>query len=395
MLALVLAPIYFIVNFYIARWLLRWMKACHPVLALATVRIFTAAFYSFLALSPLCAFLISGEPWHRFFKVLSNYWFGTFFYIILTVLFLDALRFLLKRTSWIKSKQLYYRKIFVVSGIFSVLLVVLVSVYGICHGQDIQLRLQEITVEKSWKEDEMTIVLLSDLHFGYSTNLGLIQKMVDQINEQNADLICIAGDIFDNEYEAIGDPDRLAALLSTLKSRYGTYACYGNHDVSEKILAGFTFHQEEAVIQDPRFEAFLQKAGIILLDDEVIKIDDSFYLAGRKDPSKARKEGEERLSAAELLGNLDKTLPTFVLDHQPKELSELAAAGVDLSLSGHTHNGQMFPGNLLVSMMWENPYGYLQVGNMASYVTSGAGVWGPAMRVGTDSEIVVLRLYFR
>ena len=75
-------------------------------------------------------------------------------------------------------------------------------------------------------------------------------------------------------------------------------------------------------------------------------------------------------------------------------LEELAAAGADLDLSGHTHNGQLFPGNVLIRLFWENPAGILQVGNMTSCVTQGAGVWGPAMRVGTDSEVMLLRVKF-
>ena len=73
---------------------------------------------------------------------------------------------------------------------------------------------------------------------------------------------------------------------------------------------------------------------------------------------------------------------------------ELAAAGADLDLSGHTHHGQLFPGNVLIRLFWENPAGILQVGNMTSCVTQGAGVWGPAMRVGTDSEVMLLRVKF-
>ena len=77
-----------------------------------------------------------------------------------------------------------------------------------------------------------------------------------------------------------------------------------------------------------------------------------------------------------------------------ERLEELAAAGADLALSGHTHNGQMFPGNLLIRLAWKNPAGVLQVGNMTSCVTQGAGVWGPAMRVGTDSEVMLLHVRF-
>ena len=91
---------------------------------------------------------------------------------------------------------------------------------------------------------------------------------------------------------------------------------------------------------------------------------------------------------------MDKCKPIFVLEHQPKQLEELDSAGVDMQLCGHTHDGQLFPGNLTVKLFWENPCGYLKKGNLNNIVTSGVGVWGPAMRVGTDSEICVITVHF-
>ena len=82
------------------------------------------------------------------------------------------------------------------------------------------------------------------------------------------------------------------------------------------------------------------------------------------------------------------------MDHQPSQLDELADAGADLVLSGHTHNGQLFPGNLAGRIGWKNPCGKYCLKNMTSIVTSGAGVWGPNMRVGTDSEICSITVHF-
>ena len=79
-----------------------------------------------------------------------------------------------------------------------------------------------------------------------------------------------------------------------------------------------------------------------------------------------------------------------MIDHQPKDFQELQEAGADLVMGGHTHDGQMFPGNLITRLFWENSYGYAKIKNMHSVVTSGVGVWGPAMRVGTDSEVVCI-----
>lgn len=101
------------------------------------------------------------------------------------------------------------------------------------------------------------------------------------------------------------------------------------------------------------------------------------------------------MSPEEILDGLDKTKPILVMEHQPKQLQELADAGADMQLSGHTHDGQIFPGNLLIDLFWENASGYLQKDQLHSVVTSGVGVWGPAMRVGTDSEICPITIHFQ
>ena len=197
---------------------------------------------------------------------------------------------------------------------------------------------------------------------------------MEKINAEEPDVVVIAGDIFDNEYDAIYEPDRVADLLAGLKSRYGTYACYGNHDLDEKILAGFTFETKEERIADRRFGEFLDRAKIHLLEDD----------------DRIRKTQETRDTPSELLTGLDQSLPVFVIDHQPSELTELAEAGADLDLGGHTHDGQLFPGNILTGLMWENACGMKKVGDMYSIVTSGVGLWGPPMRIGTKAEVVII-----
>lgn len=220
-----------------------------------------------------------------------------------------------------------------------------------------------------------------------------MEQMVEKINSQNPDLVCIAGDIFDNDYDALYEPEKLIEIFKSIDSKYGVYACYGNHDISEKILGGFTFRTGKTRTQDDRMEEFLSKAGINLLTDKSVLVDDAFYIVGRRDYEKPGIEGE-RKSIAELTENLDKSKPIIVIDNEPKELQEKADSGVDIDLGGHTHNGQMFPGNLTIKLLWENPAGCIKKDDMYSIVTSGVGVWGPNMRVGTDSEIVSIDVQF-
>ena len=145
---------------------------------------------------------------------------------------------------------------------------------------------------------------------------------------------------------------------------------------------------------DIRMDELLEDANITLLRDEEVLIDDSFYLYGRPDYRRPGRGITVRKTPQEITENLDQKKPIIVIDHEPNELQELADAGVDIDLSGHTHDGQLFPANLLLKLLYENSYGYLKVDNMHSIVTSGVGLFGPNMRVATKAEITSIKIHF-
>ena len=372
------------------------MSACHRCFQKRSIRVLVVALYTFLASSILIAFLLPAGGLQRIMKLISNYWLGTFLYILLTVVIADLIRLLLIRIPFRYSHRIFCRKGFIAGGTLSILLIAALSLDGIYGASHLQVTQYDVTVEKAITngEDTLKVVLIADLHLGYSIGSPYMKKMVDRINEQSPDLVVIAGDIFDNDYDALDNPDRLVQILSGIESRYGVYACYGNHDIQEKLLAGFTLEKTKEKVYDPRMDALLEKAGIRLLQDEGILIDDSFYLYGRPDAKKPGRGIAERKSPAQLTEGMNLSKPILVIDHEPRQLEELSKAGVDLDLCGHTHDGQMFPGNLLTSLMWENSCGYLQKGSMHNIVTSGVGVFGPNMRVGTKSEICVVNVHF-
>lgn len=397
MLAIFLAPIYILLNIYVLRWGYLWIGNCHHLFQSRIFRIILTVIYTLIALTPLTGFLIRKPAFlHRILKITSNYFLGIFMYILMVLFSIDIVRLILKyavHASWIQS-----RIVFAAVGACCICIVIIISFSGIYHAKHIKVTPYKITVDKSAPDmDSIKIVLLADTHFGYNSGAVHAQEIVDKINEQNPDLVCIAGDIFDNEYDAVREPEKISEILRTIRSKYGVYACWGNHDLNEPILAGFTFkHKKEdsKQLKDPRMKRFLQNSNIQLLEDEAVLIDNSFYVVGRKDASLIEKIEEKRKTPAQLTQKLDKNKTIIVIDHQPKELQDIADAGVDLDLCGHTHDGQTFPGNFTVKFLWENPCGYLQKGSMHNIVTSGSGVWGPAMRVGTDSEICTINLIF-
>ena len=391
MLAFILAPFYVLVNLYIVHWVLRWTGCCHRLCGTRAFRVLFCVVYAFAALSPLTGFAVQEPQWLRHaLKQAGSYWLGWMLYLVLAVLVVEGLLFAVRRIRKKDFQQM--QRVRQVQGGVALVLVCAVCLYGMANADRLRVTDYAVTIEGTG--EDMTVALLADLHLGYSTETAYIEQAVQAVNNMQADLVVIAGDIFDNEYEAIPEPGRIAAALASLHSTYGVYACWGNHDLSEPILAGFTWDTADADKDDPRMEAFLRQAGITLLADEAVTLGNGVQLVGRKDPSRDKKLGDDRLSPEALLEPLDPARPVFVIDHQPKELDELAAAGADLDLSGHTHDGQMFPGNLIMPLIWDNPCGCLQVGGMYSVVTSGLGVWGPDMRVGTKSEIVRITVHF-
>lgn len=373
------------------------MGACTHHFKRPWIRNTIIVLYTLTCTSLLTAFFVPYSGLKTFLKHFSNYWLGTFLYILLTIAIVDLGRILLKRMKWVNQEKLASRRIFVLTGTVCISIIAALSVWGILNARVIRTTSYDVTIEKEYKDTKnLKIVLVADLHLGYSIGNRQMEDMVDKINAQKPDIICIAGDIFDNEYEALYQPQKIAAALSKLESRYGVYACYGNHDIQEPILAGFTFaSKKDKKESDPRMDQFLMDANIKLLRDESILIDDKFYLVSRPDYEKPGRGITTRKSSSELTDGLDHSLPILLMEHQPKELQELADAGVDLAMCGHTHDGQMFPGNLTIDLMWENAYGYLKKDTMHSIVTSGVGVFGPNMRVGTKSEIVTINVRFQ
>ncbi len=394
MIAVLLSPLYILVTLYLLRWNLWWFSACGAFFRRKWFRIFYSVFFLLISLSLIFAFFIREPSLKWFFKHLSNYWLGTLLYITLAVVVSDLIRILLLHCDRVNKIKLHSRKTFVISGGIVIAVILSLSAYGIIHARDLKITQYDVTIGKACKTGDLKVVLIADLHMGYSIGRRYIEHMAERINALEPDLICIAGDIFDNDYDALDDPAAITAALKGLKSTYGTYACWGNHDIDEKILAGFTFGSGNALTDDMRMAGLLEDAGITLLNDETVCIEDAFYLAGRRDPDRVKKLEHTRKTPRELTLGLDPSKPLLVMDHQPKELDELAAAGVDAQLSGHTHNGQLFPGNLLIHLFWENPYGLEKRGGMYSVVTSGVGIWGPDMRIGTDSEIVEITVHF-
>ena len=215
-------------------------------------------------------------------------------------------------------------------------------------------------------EKPLTIVLASDLHIGYHNRRAELARWVNLINAEKPDLVLIGGDIIDRSLRPVTEGHyeeefrRLEAPVWTV---------LGNHE----SYAGLA-----------RAEQFFEAAGIRVLKDSVAHFK-GVDVIGRKDRS-----ARSRAVLQDLAEGLEGF--TLLLDHQPDHLEEAEQAGIDFQFSGHTHRGQVWPVSWATDLMFEKSWGHYRKGDTRYYISSGLGLWGAKIRVGTRSEYLVLKL---
>lgn len=224
----------------------------------------------------------------------------------------------------------------------------------------------------------LNIVMASDLHLGTVNGKNFAYRVVDRINKQKPDIVLLAGDIIDEDIKPVLR-DNVGEALLELNAKYGVYAITGNHE----YIGGVN----DAV-------DYLNRHNINMIRDSYVKIDNSFYVVGREDRDSKRFADYKRKPLNEILDGVDKSLPVIMMDHQPFQLNEAMENGIDLQLSGHTHNGQLWPVNYIVGKIYELPWGYKLKGNTHYYVSCGVGGWGPPVRIGSRPEIIKITLNF-
>ncbi|MEU0175785.1 metallophosphoesterase [Streptomyces massasporeus] len=215
------------------------------------------------------------------------------------------------------------------------------------------------------------IAVVSDVHLGPVLGRGFAQKVVDTINATQPDLIAVVGDLVDGSVKDLGPA---AAPLAQLRARHGSYFVTGNHEY---------FSGAEQWVEEVR------RLGINPLENARREMP-YFDLAGVNDVA-GEDEGQGP-DFAKALGDRDTARACVLLAHQPVQIHDAVEHGVDLQLSGHTHGGQLWPGNLIASGANPTLAGLDRYGDTQLYVSRGAGAWGPPTRVGAPSDITVIEL---
>ncbi|MCQ2410269.1 MAG: metallophosphoesterase [Elusimicrobiaceae bacterium] len=216
----------------------------------------------------------------------------------------------------------------------------------------------------------LKIALISDSHVGTGVSYARWAQALTRLEKEKPDIVLVLGDLF--EYGA--NADKYAERLAAFKTPLGTYGVLGNHEYYRRYANSLDFYQ---------------KAHIHLLQNEIVTLPNGIQLAGFKDIRAAHVTEEE---AVRVLRQADKNKPLLLLSHTPMYAEQAAANGVNLMLSGHTHNGQIWPFNYLVKLQFPRVYGLFDVNDMKFYITSGMFYWGIPLRLFSPAELPILEV---
>ena len=359
----------------------------------------TILFISLAALAIMVVFPITGAllpdgPACWFFQKWGNIFAGYVMYYYMALLVLVIIEFVVWIVRRIGKKDKKPGRGSMIMAVLPLVITLVVNAMGVQTAHDVKVTNYTLDKEKLGQTEPLRIVLFADTHIGVNSTPELYEDMVEKINEQDADLVVLAGDMVTSSFGAMRDPDAYAAIMRGIKSRLGVYAVYGNHDVDEPLLGGFTYAGRENALRNPAMEGWVKDCGWKLLTDEVTRIPElnGLVIAGRRDESRPGEGLMERADLEDLLKDVDPEESILLLQHEPSDLDDLDECGVDLSVSGHTHDGQIFPGNIITRILENQSYGMKDWGEATAIVTSGVGYYGPPIRVCTISEIVVIDL---
>lgn len=262
--------------------------------------------------------------------------------------------------------------------------VVMTSVYlsiGWYNAHNVVKTSYDFETTKQLPENSLRIVQIADAHLGVTLDGKSFSHQLQNIQKKLPDIVVITGDFVDDNSNK-ADMIKACKALGNLQTKYGVYFTFGNHD------KGYFENSHDFTEDELRQE--LSKNNVKILEDELVLIDNSFYIIGRQDKSE-----KERLDIEDLTAGLDKSKYMIVLDHQPNDYENEVYAEVDLVLSGHTHGGHIFPAGPVGLIMGANDriYGTEKINNTDFVVTSGISGWEIPFKTGTVSEYVVIDIY--
>ena len=309
-------------------------------------------------------------------NVIGGFWMAFMLYGFLIWLTADILLLIQKPFHLIPEAAIPKFRLWLFAGVTTATVVLIVI--GFINAVSPVTKRYDLTVDKSFGDgsETMSIVAVSDIHLGSIIRKRSMRHLSEMIAKEKPDLVLFLGDLIDGSIGPVLRDD-LLSWLTLPELPYGKYAITGNHEFMSDLRKSIPY---------------IEGKGIKVLSDEVLRLDNGVQIVGRTDRTAMQGSGPGRASLDSLLAQTDTRAPVILLDHQPYDLSALAGTAVDLQLSGHTHNGQMWPLTIITNKMFELSHGYRKFGNTHVIVSSGFGIWGPRMRIGTRPEILSLTL---
>jgi uncharacterized protein len=303
----------------------------------------------------------------KIFYTISGLYLGLIFISFFFMLFLNLIFYIIKFISnKFKSRKIktYFKKLIINKGIIIISIISIIFVYSFINSFIIKTNYIEIKSDKI--DEKLKIVLITDLHLGPVYDIYYLDKILNKVDKINPDILLISGDFLD------GSGHYNYNIKDSFENRtYPIYLSIGNHE----IYSGIDYISE-----------IFDDVNIILLRDELIKYN-NIQIIGIDDS-----ENKNQVKKVLEKIDIDQSNYSILLYHKPQGFDDAINNNIGLMLSGHTHNGQIFPFHLLVKIAFPYIYGLYEKDNSFLYVSSGIGTWGPKLRFLSNNEIVVINI---
>ena len=318
-------------------------------------RVIVDFLYVVLAFIPILATIIKDSIYKYFLLRYSYIWMGFLMYFGGMLLFATVVEVIVRCVKHAKQKKHEKegyslseeeiernaaRSRHVTAFVFCLIILVTIglNVYGMIHARNTVVTHYSVEIDKKVeKTEKLRVGLISDLHISYNSDVKMISNMVDKLNYYKPDVVFVTGDIFSSSYSAVKDPEAYIKALKRIKAKEGVFWVYGNHDVEEPLFCGFGLMPPEDAERTKEMVRFLKKSGFTILDDKCTAISGGeVQLVGRADEFKPVERARERLSADQLLNDIDREKPIIVLEHEPGDYKNLADNDADISYTRRT-----------------------------------------------------------
>lgn len=359
---IVIQGLLFLLHYFIYRSTVRFFSIANP-----SAILYLKIIFAFLSVNFVISELLSFRYDNTFIKYLvifANLWLCLFYFLLLACLIMYLFNLTATRLNFNYNQPAVFGAL--------IFLALVATLYGVLHADKV--KVAELTIglpnlPSEWQDK--TAVFISDTHLGKINDYNFGKNVAKKIGELNPDIVLIGGDLFDG---AEPNLNQLIEPFSELKPQFGTYFITGNH---------------EEFSNKQKFLTIVSNAGIRVLDNDKIDMG-GLQLIGVDYSDSGDKE--RFASILERL-RINKNNPSILLKHSPSYPEVAQKSGINLQLSGHTHRGQVFPINFITSAIYGGyDFGLKKFKNMLIYTSSGAGTWGPPMRLGSNLEIVFIKL---